>query len=332
MLNPSPLIINNMASGVSGPAIGPARTAPKGITSIEEAENILKLVNVGKEVLDVASLNMKSPELISVAQQIVSSRKNGSNIEFANGRINIPRDLFEKIVTKSTCEADNPNNARLTKMPSNFEAKTAPAVPLEETPDLKKEKKSSKNTKPEKAAVITLDSDTENIRQLSPDQAYFILIDIESPSGGKYVLEIKESFEDTHEERRELEKCLENFWNDYGNNISINSTRNNFVIKPKLLLGATVNSEVSKKLVVIYISQSAAEKIKNSRIILNRDSFVIIPTHGNIEISFANKSMLAFLFSFQTSQMDSGKFENAQSPAIDDPEKKLPPSLAPPAR
>jgi len=64
----------------------------------DEALELLKLVNVGKNVLDVSSLNMSDEELCIIAENIKSARKNNLGVEFENGRINVPENLWESII------------------------------------------------------------------------------------------------------------------------------------------------------------------------------------------------------------------------------------------
>jgi hypothetical protein len=71
----------------------------------ENTLDILKLVNVGKEVLNVQSFLQEHPSLLknpgTLASEIKKARKNGLSVEFANGRINIPEDLFKDIVASA---------------------------------------------------------------------------------------------------------------------------------------------------------------------------------------------------------------------------------------
>ncbi len=75
-----------------------AAQKPKTSMSAEEALNILKLVNVGKQVLELSSFNKPPQTMIMIAESIISARKNGSEVEFENGRIHVPEELFNNIV------------------------------------------------------------------------------------------------------------------------------------------------------------------------------------------------------------------------------------------
>lgn len=86
--------------GVQPPSL-PKQVAaqkPKPDMSAEDALNLLKLVNVGKYVLDVQSLGLSPEEMILAADSIKSARKSGMGVEFENGRIHVPEDLFKSIL------------------------------------------------------------------------------------------------------------------------------------------------------------------------------------------------------------------------------------------
>lgn len=76
----------------------PAAQKPKQQMSAEDAFNTLKLVNVGKHVLEMSSLNLSPEEMILLTESIKSARKNGMGVEFENGRINIPEELFQSMI------------------------------------------------------------------------------------------------------------------------------------------------------------------------------------------------------------------------------------------
>ena len=61
----------------------------------DEALNLLKLVNVGPRVLDVGALNLSPEEAVLLAENIKSARKSGMGVEFENGRIHVPEQLFD---------------------------------------------------------------------------------------------------------------------------------------------------------------------------------------------------------------------------------------------
>jgi|GEM_PF-4546313 len=94
-----PVIQNLCGPGFMAPAAGTSsRSKPMGISSAEDALNILNLVNIDGEVFDPLSLQKDAPSLIKIASGIVKARKAGAGINFENGRIMLSRELFDSIV------------------------------------------------------------------------------------------------------------------------------------------------------------------------------------------------------------------------------------------
>lgn len=287
-----------------------AQQKPKAQMSAEDALNILKLVNVGKQVLNLSSFVKPPQVMVLIAESIISARKNGLGVEFENGRIHISEELFESIVRSCEKGADNPERVPV-KPSEGILSFGAEASVASEGKDLRKERTRPK-TPSEKAAEVYHEEEIDDQPiKLSSPQAYCILIDISAPDGGHYLIRIKDRYGDTPEERKELEKGLRSFWKDFGQNAAINALRNRFVIEPAMLMGGIVNPEVSNKLVWVYVSQSTTDKLSRGSIQVAKDRFVIRPSAGNMEISISNPKILGFLISLTTSKADSGSIKTA---------------------
>jgi len=99
-----------MAIEINMNAIHPGRFAPpvpaqpaaaqkqKAQMTADDARELLNLVNIGSQVLDLVSFNKPPQAMIFIAESIKSASKNDMGVKFENGRIHVPKDLFESIV------------------------------------------------------------------------------------------------------------------------------------------------------------------------------------------------------------------------------------------
>ncbi|MCX5749653.1 MAG: hypothetical protein NTZ10_05370 [Candidatus Saganbacteria bacterium] len=336
MSDANPIMLNNYAGNIVAPASAATRAIrPMGISTVEDALNILNLVNTGGEVLDVKSLGKDNATLISIASEIVKARKNGSPVQFENGRIMMSKELFGAIVRSAENTSNDASQMGRSKLTGRNESsgaaqKSSGAVlknssqqnmPMFAPPppyfEMKKRKEKTNSPKVAGSATVKERPDDDMVPMLSASQAYYILIDIVPPGGGRYVMHLREKFEFQPEEKNELEKGLEEFWRDFGNDISVNARHTSIVVKPKILIGNLVNCEVSKKLVFVYVSQSTKEKLSRGALIASSDRVTIRPSKGNVTIDLNNKKILDLIFNMQTTISDSGKMpvrEDADDP------------------
>lgn len=291
----------------------PAAQKPKAPMSAEEALNILKLVNVGKQVLNPSSLNKPPQVMILIAESIIDGRKNGIGVEFENGRIHLSEELFESIVRSCEKGADNPERVPVKPAEGSLSFGAAASSASSEE-ELRKERTGQKSPSEKASEIYSEETVDDQPINLSSPQAYCILIDITAPDGGRYMIHIKDKYGDSPEERKELEKGLRTFWKDFGQNAAINALRNRFIIEPAMLVGGMVNPEVSKKLVWIYVSQSTTDKVSRGNIQVMENAFIIRPSVGNMEITLSNKNILEFLVNLTTSKTDSGIIRTKKSP------------------
>lgn len=321
----NPVMQNLYGGNVVPPVTAHAKASkPLGINTIDDAVSILNLVNIDNEVLNVESLGRDNASLIRLAAEIVKARKSGADILFDNGRIIISRDVFAAIIRSADSTAGDPSQIGKPKLTgqdqaipdkekagsSSESASVKNSIPLFAPPppvlDMKKRKGRLPGTKVQNTSIAPEVPEDDSVPMLSSSQAYYILVDIVPPGGGKYVLHISERFGGRAEDRAELEKGLEDFWKDYGSEISVNGRHANIIVKPKLIIGDLVNSEVSKKLVFVYVSQSTAEKLSRGSLVACSDRVTLRTSKGGQQIDLYSKQLISLLHSFQTAPSDSG--------------------------
>lgn len=326
MAIPSEISVNTISPGKVAPAMASTSQKPKSGMSADDALSMLKLVNVGRNVLDTSSLKKNPAVIVRIAQQIIDARKTGTpGVEFENGRISISEDLFNKIVSSSG------KNPEQTEQISNTSGNAASAAGMfaQIPPEIERTRKkgASKEIKSEEIAADPEKEADPQIKLSSP-QAYFILIDIVPPKGGRYIVEIKEKFGDEPEEQQELETGLQSFWKDFGNSVSVNARHSSFTIEPKILVGGFVNPEVSKKLVWVYVSQSTEEKMRTNKIEASGTVIILRPSPNTSEVTFSSEKILNYLMEHMTTHMDSGDISVKSSTNLSDNALNGPPDQA----
>ena len=289
--------------------VNPAK--PRVMTG-EDAVSILNLVNVDGEVLDIPALKKDAGTLTKIAAEIIKTRKNGGQIEFENGRILIPKKIFESIVRSAESPQKGPEQV-FTQVKENGPAiqkpgqkASAPQNPVQNQGlfappavlnDPRSRKTKRKDDRPSSSSVAgpAEDENEVTIPELTLCQAYSILVDVVGPNGGRYVMHTSGEYDDTPERKLELEASLEQFWKDFGHTISVNGKHTCFVIRPKMIIGGNINSEVSKKLVVVYLSQSTAEKISKGTITVTYQTVTIKNRNGKSVLEITNKKIVSEL-------------------------------------
>ena len=310
-MNPSQIAMApNMAS--AQPQMQGINPAKPRILTGEDAVSILNLVNVDGEVLDIPALKKDAVTLTKIAAEIIKTRKNGGQIEFENGRILIPKKIFESIVRSAESPQKGPeqvftqvkdNGGILQKSgqkPASGQV-NAQNVGMFAPPPVQNDSKSRKTkTKDDRTSSSSIASAQEEesdgtMPELTLSQAYSILVDVAAPNGGRYVMHASGEYDDTPERKLELEASLEQFWKDFGHTISVNGKHTCFVIRPKMIIGGNINSEVSKKLVVVYLSQSTAEKISRGTITVTYKTVTIKTRNGKSMLEITNKKIVSEL-------------------------------------
>ena len=288
--------------------VNPAK--PRVLTG-EDALSILNLVNVDGEVLNIPALKKDPAALTKIATEIIKARKNGGEIQFENGRIHIPKQQFESIVRLAespqkgpeqmfTQLKDNSGNIQKPGQRTASVQTNAQNVGMFAPPallnDLKSRKTKIKDGGTSSSSVESTEEENEGtIPELTLSQAYSVLVDVVAPNGGRYVMHTSGEYDDTPERKLELEASLEQFWNDFGHTISVNGKHTCFVIRPKMIIGGNVNSEVSKKLVVVYLSQSPAEKVSKGTITISYKTVTIKNKNGKNILEITNKKIVSEL-------------------------------------
>ncbi len=306
-------LVSNMPNGKIVPPVGAtAQTIKtKQIQSLEDALSLLKIVTVENEVLATDSLPQDKKVLIRLARAVVAEAKNSEKVQLANGRIIIPKETFKGLLEKSVEPPTLDENAASTKLvgstqeqSSGKQPKPQMLSPRAETmpmfappPPIFKKRDRVKNNTSQSASssAVSSESRDDDLPMLSCAEAYCILVDIVPPGGGKYVLQVQNSFDGSKEQKGELEKGISSFWKDYGHNISVSAKLCNFVIQPRFIVGNAVNAEVSKKLVMVYISQSTSEKLASGMIKQFNDSVSITPKTGKITINVVDSGAVQFI-------------------------------------
>lgn len=99
---------NLFAPPISAQKSNPNKAQKNNTLSYESAIELLKLVNVGTKVLEVSKLNLTPEQICILAESIKSARKNDLGVEFENGRIIVPENLFERMI--KACKKAPENN------------------------------------------------------------------------------------------------------------------------------------------------------------------------------------------------------------------------------
>ncbi|MEK7376572.1 MAG: hypothetical protein AABZ57_05370 [Candidatus Margulisiibacteriota bacterium] len=231
-------------------SINPAK--PRVLTG-EDALSVLNLVNVDGEVLNIPALKKDAAALTKIAAEIIKTRKNGGQIEFENGRIHIPKQQFESIVRS----AESPQKGPEQMFTASGQTNSPNVGMLANTTVLNDPASEMTYRKGDASGASSVESAGAGIiPHLTLYQAYSMLVKIAAPNGARYVMHGE--YDGAPEKKQELEASLERFWNDFGHTISVNGKHTCFVIRPKMIIGANVNSEVSKKLAAVSLSQSNA--------------------------------------------------------------------------
>ena len=305
-INAQSLVSTTPLGKITPPAIAQAQAIKsKQINSVEEALDVLKIVNVDQEVLNTNSLPQEKKILIRMGREIVKSCKDGTDVQLQNGRIIIPKEVFKGIVRRAENPQEADEQASSVKVSGNgteegpkmpkpvpVMQQRAQTIPLFAPPppifDAKKRREKKAADQAAASAGIIVSDDSDQATMLTCSEAYCILVDIAPPTGGKYVMHISSKFDGTKEQRRDLQKALDAFWKDYGENIAVSARFTSFVIQPRMILGNSVNEEVSKKLVYVYVTQGTSEKISMGKIKVNGNTVTVTPGSGTYTISSSN--------------------------------------------
>ena len=293
----------NYSQGIAAPVPLSSPQRAGNIATLDEASNILSLVNVGRQVLDISSLDQDPAALIKLASSIIASRRAGAPVEFANGRINVPEELFTQLVSASRSHSVDAGQIGMSSTKDTLEPKQQQNLPLFAPPPpvFEKQRRKERTKMPQAQGTVPVSDDAqdEDIPCLTASQAYHILVDIVPPGGGKYVIHVKGKYEDSKEDKDELEKGLDGFWKDYGQNMSVNAKLTSFTVKPLTLIGNTVNPAVSKRLIVVFVSQSTREKIGSERIIISKEKVLLAPSTGELRIELFDRQLIELLMGVQ---------------------------------
>lgn len=96
---------------------------------------------------------------------------------------------------------------------------------------------------------------------------------------------------DEKERLSRLERALRAFWEDYGEDISVNAKHTYVKVEPKYILGNVVNPEVAKRIMSVYLSELTSDQIVRDEILVTKDG-VKIYHQGDFIMEIDNQKLI----------------------------------------